>query len=295
MLPAALAVVQTDCRLADPVANTAMVVRKLHVAADTGAELVVFPECVLSGYGFASRAAAVAVAETVPGPGTEAVAVACAARGVWCVFGLLERAGDQLFNTAVVVGPRGLVGKYHKTHLPLVGADKFTDPGHGPLAVFDLDGLKVGVGVCFDGGFPEFPRALALLGADLIVLPTNWADKAMTTARFVPPVRALENGVYFAACNRVGTESGYHYIGRSSIHDPSGSPLATADHDGEDVLFARIDPELARRKKVVNTPGEYEVDRVNWRRPELYGLLAEPMDAPFRGHHTPGTGNAVTG
>lgn len=286
MPPTALAVVQTDCRLADPAGNTAMVVRKLHAAADAGAELVAFPECVLSGYGFGSRAAALEAAEPVPGPGTAAVAAACAARGVWCIFGLLETAGDKLFNTAAVVGPRGLVGAYRKTHLPLVGADKFTDPGPGPLDVFDLDGLRVGVAVCFDAGFPELPRVLALRGADLIVVVTNWADRAMTTARVVPAARALENAVYVAACNRVGTESGFHYIGRSSVYDPAGSPLAVADHDGEEVLFARLDPPRARDKRVVNTPGEYEVDRVNWRRPELYGRLTEPLAQPFKGHHT---------
>ena len=89
---------------------------------------------------------------------------------------------------------------------------------------------------------------------------------------------------YFAACNRVGTESGFTYIGRSSIHDPTGTPLATADHDGEAVLFARIDVAAARRKRVVNIPGEYEVDRVNWRRPELYAALTAPLPEPFRGH-----------
>jgi 5-aminopentanamidase len=284
MPPTTLAVVQTDCTLADTASNLRAVLTHLHAAADAGADLIVLPECVLCGYGFTSRAAAVASAEPVPGPSTAAVAEACAARRVWCVFGLLEAAGDKLFNTAAVVGPAGPVGRYRKTHLPLVGADKFTDPGTEPIRLFDLDGLRVGVGVCFDGGFPEFPRVLALLGADLIVLPTNWADKAMTTARVMPPARALENGVYFAACNRVGTESGFHYIGRSSIHDPTGTPLAVADHDGEAVLFARIDPELARRKRVVNVPGEYEVDRVHWRRPELYGVLTEPPAVPFTGH-----------
>jgi len=284
MPPTSLAVVQTDCALADTAGNLAMLLRKLHAAADAGADLITFPECVLSGYGFASRAATLEVAEPVPGPSAAAVAEACAARKVWCVFGLMERAGDRLYNSAAVVGPAGVVGCYRKTHLPCVGADKFTDPGPGPLGVFDLDGLKLGVGVCFDGGFPELPRVLALLGADLIVLPTNWAEKAMTTARVMPPARALENGVFFAACNRIGTESGFKYIGHSSIHDPTGSPLATADHDGEAVLFARIDVAAARRKRVVNIPGEYEVDRVNWRRPELYAALTAPLPEPFRGH-----------
>jgi predicted amidohydrolase len=284
MPPTSLALVQTDCTLADTAGNLAMLLRKLNAAADAGAELIVFPECVLGGYGFATRADALASAEPIPGPATDAVARACAARGVWCVFGTLEREAAALYNSAAVVGPHGLVGCYRKTHLPCVGADKFTDPGRGPIGVFDLDGLKVGVGVCFDGGFPEFPRVLALLGADLILLPTNWAERAMTTARVVPPARALENAVYFAACNRVGTESGFRYIGRSSIHDPSGAPLAVVDHDREDVLFARIDPAAARQKRVVNTPGEYEVDRVNWRRPELYGVLTAPPPEPFTGH-----------
>jgi 5-aminopentanamidase len=284
MPPTALALVQTDCTLADTAGNRATVVRKLHAAADRGANLIVFPECVISGYGFATRAAAVASAETIPGPSTQAIAEVCAARGVWCVFGLMEVAGSKLYNSAAVVGPQGLVGSYRKTHLPCVGADKFTDPGPGPLEVFDLDGLKVGVGVCFDGGFPEFPRVLALLGADVILLPTNWAEKAMTTARVMPPARAVENAVYFAACNRVGTESGFTYIGRSSIHHPNGSQLAVADHAGEDTIFATLDPAAARAKKVVNIPGEYEVDRVNWRRPDLYGVLSAPPAVPFVGH-----------
>ena len=279
-----IAAVQSDCRLGDVPTNREAVRRKLAEAAAAGAKLIVFPECVVTGYGFTNRAAAAACAEPLPGPTSEAIAQDCARLGVWCVYGMLEADGDRLFNTCALIGPDGSVFGYRKIHLPCVGADKFTDPGPGPIEVFDLDGLKVGVGVCFDGGFPEFPRVLALLGADLIVLPTNWAEKAMTTAKVMPPARALENAVYFAACNRVGTESGFTYIGRSSIHHPSGAPLAVADHDGDDILYATLDPAAARRKKVVNIPGEYEVDRVNWRRPELYGVLTAPPAEPFVGH-----------
>ena len=281
-----LAAVQTDCALGDLRANTALVCRKVNEAADAGANLIVLPECVLSGYGFTSRAEATAAAEPVPGPSTDAVAAVCRQWGAWCVYGLLERDGERLFNTAAVVGPNGYFAKYRKTHLPCLGADRFTDPGDNPPPVYDLGGLKVGVGICFDGGFPEFPRVLTLLGADVIVLPTNWADQALKTATLVPPVRALENAVYFAGVNRVGTESGFHYIGRSSIHDPGGNPLAKADHDGEETLYADIDPERARRKRVVHCVGEYEIDRVNWRRPDLYGELVK--GAVFAGHNTAG-------
>jgi len=86
-----------------------------------------------------------------------------------------------------------------------------------------------------------------------------------------------------AACNRIGTEAGYRYIGRSSIFDPLGSELALADHDREEILFAEIDPAKARAKTVVHCPSEYEIDRVNWRRPDLYGPLVAPIPE-FRGH-----------
>ena len=270
-----IAAVQMDCRLAEVAANRTAVRAKLAEAADAGARLVVFPECVLTGYGFPSRAAALECAEPVPGPSTDAVAADCARLGVWAVYGMLEAAGDKLFNTAVTVGPDGSLFSYRKLHLPCLGADRFTDPGDRPFAVHDLGGLKVGVHVCFDGSFPESARVLTLLGADVLVLPTNWADNARRMATLVPRCRAFENHVYYVAVNRVGTESGFRYIGRSSACDHLGDELAVADHDREAVLYAEVDPEAARRKRVVHCAGEYEIDRVNWRRPDVYGPLVE--------------------
>jgi predicted amidohydrolase len=277
-----IAAVQTDCRLADVPANREGLRRKLADAAGNGAKLIVFPECGITGYGFASRAEVAACAEPLPGPTSDAVAADCARLGVWCVYGMLESAGGKLFNTCALVGPSGFVASYRKAHLPCVGADRFTDPGDRPFAVHDLGGLVIGIQICFDGSFPEASRIQTLLGADLILLPTNWADKAMKMATWVPRVRALENHVYFCAVNRVGTESGYHYIGHSSVCDAVGDTLASADHDGEAILYADVDPTAARAKKVIHCVGEYEIDRVNWRRPDLYGpLLGGPV---FGGH-----------
>jgi predicted amidohydrolase len=279
-----IACVQMDCRLGCVAENLAAVRTRLAGAADGGARLVAFPECVLTGYGFPSRAAAEACAEPVPGPATDALAADCARRNVWAAFGLLERDGGRLFNSCALVGPAGQLVTYRKAHLPCVGADRFTDPGDRPFAVHDLGGLRVGLGICFDAGFPETVRVLALLGADLVVLPTNWSDQAIKNATLVARVRAFENHVYFAAVNRVGDEAGYHYVGHSSVSDYTGEFLAFAGHDREAVLSAEIDPEAARRKKVVHRPGEYEIDRVNWRRPELYAPLVEPPPEPFAGH-----------
>lgn len=279
-----IAGVQMDCRLGDVDANLAAIRERLAVAADAGARLVVFPECALTGYGFASRAEAERCAEPLPGPSTEAIAAECARRDVWAVYGLLERAGDKLYNACALVGPTGYFATFRKIHLPCLGADRFTDPGDRPFAVHDLGGLKLGIHICFDGSFPESARILTLQGADLIVLPTNWAENALRMATLVPRCRAFENHVYHTAVNRVGLESGYRYIGHSSICDYLGDYQAYADHDREAILYGEVDPAAARAKRVVHCAGEYEIDRVNWRRPELYGPLTEPPAAPFAGH-----------
>jgi 5-aminopentanamidase len=280
--------VQTDCRLADLPANREMLLAKLSAAADRGARLVVFPECVLTGYGFTSRSELAACAEPVPGPSVDAVSTRCQRLGVWAVFGLLERAGEKLFNTCVLCGPAGEVHAYRKIHLPCLGADRFTDPGDRPFAVHDLGGLVIGMHICFDASFPESARILSLLGADLLVLPTNWADQAMKMATMVPKVRAFENHVYQLAVNRVGTEAGFHYIGRSSVASHLGDVIAAADHDREETIFADIDPMAARAKKVVHCVGEYEIDRLNWRRPDVYGPLVAAQPTPFVGHQNKG-------
>ncbi len=276
--------VQMDCTLADKPANLAAVIRKLNEAADRGAKLVVLPECVLTGYGFESREQVRSLAEPLPGPATDAIARECDRRGIWCVFGLLEAAPDgKLFNATALVGPTGFVAGYRKLHLPCLGADRFTDPGDRPFAVHDLGGLKIGMSICFDGSFPESARILTLLGADLVVLPTNWATNARKMAELVSAARGWENHIYYLAVNRIGDEAGFHYIGLSSAADYFGNVMHFAREDEEEIFTLEIDPAAARQKRVVHCHGAYEIDRVNWRRPEMYGPLVE-NPGKFKGH-----------
>jgi 5-aminopentanamidase len=278
-----IAGVQMDCTLGDKAANLAAMTRQLALAAGRGAKLIVFPECVLTGYGFESRNDVRAAAEALPGPSTERLARECQRLGVWAVYGLIEAApNDQLFNATALVGPSGFVASYRKVHLPCLGADRFTDPGDRPFAVHDLGGLRLGMNICFDGSFPESARILTLLGADLVVLPTNWATNARKMAELVSAARSWENHIYYLAVNRIGDEAGFHYIGLSSAADYFGNLLHTASEDGEELFTVEIDPAAARQKRVVHCHGAYEIDRVNWRRPELYGPLIE--GEPFRGH-----------
>jgi predicted amidohydrolase len=136
----------------------------------------------------------------------------------------------------------------------------------------------MGMTICYDASFPEASRVLTLLGADLVVLPTNWPSGARSTARYLVQARALENHIYYAAVNRVGEEGGFQFIGLSRIVDCNGELLASSDGDAETMLYAVVDPSRARNKQIVHIPGKYEINRVTDRRPEMYGPLCESPD-----------------
>jgi predicted amidohydrolase len=272
-----IAGVQMDCRLGDKPSNLERMQSHLREAAGPGTRLIVFPECALTGYGFESKDEAWPHAETIPGPAVETLAATCRTLGVWAVFGLLEReqATGHLFNAAALVGPPGFIAGYRKIHLPFLGVDRFTTPGDRPFAVHDLGGLRIGINICYDGSFPEAARVLMLLGADLIVLPTNWPPGAFRTVHCLIPARALENHIYYAAVNRVGDERGFRFIGQSCIVDCTGDLLAGAGEYGEEIVYAEIDPARARHKHLVHIRGKYELDRRADRRPDMYGPLCD--------------------
>jgi predicted amidohydrolase len=268
-----IAAVQMDCRLADRAYNLEALTALLQETARAGARLTVFPECALCGYCYESKAEAWPHAEPVPGPSTQALAAECEKLGVWAVFGLLEQSGSDLFNSCVLLGPAGIAGTYRKVHLPFIGVDRFTTPGDRPFAVHDLSGLKIGINICYDGGFPEAARCLMLLGADLVVLPTNWPPGAASTVKYLIQARAVENNIYYAAVDRVGRERGFHFIGQSRIVDITGEFLAMTQSDEPTILYADIDPQRARNKQIVHIPAKHEIHRTKDRRPEMYGPI----------------------
>jgi predicted amidohydrolase len=277
-----IAGVQMNVSLGNVDANLEKMAAFLRQTVAAGATLTVFPECAASGYCFESPEEARRVAQPIPGPATEAMSRACRMKGTFAVFGLLEvdtqGGGERLFNAAVLVGPEGVVGCYRKVHLPFLGVDMFTTPGDRPFAVHSAGELRVGMNICYDAAFPEAARSLTLLGADLVVLPTNWPPGSECTAACCVNARALENGIYYAAVNRVGSERGFRFIGQSRICDPVGNTLAAATGQGEEILYAELDLARARNKHYVRVPGKHEIDRLADRRPEMYGLLTAPHD-----------------
>ncbi len=264
-----------DVSIGDVEANRRKIVERMRTAADGGAELMIFPECALTGYCFDSLEEATPFAEPIDGPSSEAIAEACRETGAHAVVGFIEKDGPDFYNAAMLVGPDGVIGDYRKVHLPFLGVDRFLTPGDKQFRVFDLPFGRIGINICYDASFPEAARALKLLGAELIILPTNWPTGAWRTAEFIINARACENHVNFAAVNRCGVERGWEFIGRSKVVDFNGDTLREASRDGEEMPIIEVDLQEANKNKIVNVAGSYEIDRLADRRPEFYRIVTE--------------------
>jgi predicted amidohydrolase len=282
-----IAGVQTDVSFKDVEANLLQLENIMQSESTLGTELTIFPECYTTGYCFDSLDEARPFAETIPGPTTQRIEDLCRRLKTSVVFGMLEASGNDVFNTAVLGGPDGLIGSYRKVHLPYLGVDRFTTPGDRPFEVFEVNGVRIGVLICYDGGFPEASRVLSLRGADLIVLPTNWPPGGAYMAEFSINCRAMENGIYFAAVNRIGTENGFSFIGKSRICSPVGATMTSIDDASRGILRADIDPVVSRTKRIVRIPGKHLIDRMADRRPEMYGAICEPHSLKRPGRDEP--------
>ncbi len=236
------------------------------LARAAGADLVVLPELASTGYAFADREEAWAHAEEVGDSRfLDFLAAQCARHGFDVVTGLCERYGEQLGNSAVLVGAEGPIATYRKIHLFHREKQIFT-PGDLGVPVVERRGVRVAMLVCFDWAFPEVWRLAALGGADLVCHPANlvlhgYAQRAV-------PVHAQINGYYVATANRVGREGSLGFTGMSLIAGPRGDTLAHAPDHGEALEIVELDLEQARDK--LRTPNN---DLLADRRPECYGGL----------------------
>jgi predicted amidohydrolase len=186
----------------------------------------------------------------------------------YLVFGIAEKQGNKLFNSAVLIGPEGYIGNYRKSHL-FYEEKLFFSPGDTGFNVFDIGIAKLGIMICYDWWFPEAARTLALQGADIICHPANLVltgcHKAMQT-------RSLENAVYSITANRIGAEARdgkeeLKFTGKSQIVDPAGQVVLSLDNDKEGIAAVDIDVERARDKSITSLN-----DRFVDRRPDLYRI-----------------------
>ena len=216
------------------------------------ADLFVLPELFATGYQFKDMEESRSLAEPVPeGLTTSMLTTIAKKTNTFIIAGLAETDKDQVYNSAIVTGPSGYIGKYRKLHL--FDREKICfQEGNLPLQIFEVYGVKVGVMICFDWRFPETARTLSLLGADLIAHPSNLVlthcPQAMIT-------RCLENRIFAITADRVGIENRLNgeplsFMGQSQVVDPNGNILVRASMTNEEVHVVQLDLSLARDKSL---------------------------------------------
>jgi 5-aminopentanamidase len=236
-------------------------------AAGRGARLLICPEMFLSGYNIGAERAS-RFAEPAHGPALTQVAAIARGSGIALLPGYPERGESGVVYNAVrlIDGDGRGVANYRKCHL-FGDLDRgMFRAGSGPSEVVELEGVRVGLLICYDIEFPEAVRLLALAGADLVAVPTALMDPFEAVARILVPARALENQVFLAYANRCGREGDLRYCGLSCVVGPNGADLARAGRD-EELILADLDLARLSASRLANT---YLADR----RPELYGPIA---------------------
>lgn len=263
-LPIHVSAVQYATDLHDKVGNTDKALHLLDDAAHT-ADLVVMPETSFTGYWLGKEMAR--FAESVPGPMTSIVSEIAVTRNAYICFGIAERDGDRIYNTAVLVGADGrLVGKHRKAHLFKADVEAGFTPGDR-FDVFETHLGKIGMLVCLDAFHIESVRVLDLKGAQMVVVPSvglvipPWTpESTLYSWETVLRANAKYGRCHLVWANKIGTDRGFAAVGNSMVLDRDGRIIARGGSE-EEVVRATITLEPKEPQ-----PG---------RRPELYGPIAE--------------------
>ncbi|HLF15672.1 MAG TPA: nitrilase-related carbon-nitrogen hydrolase [Bacteroidota bacterium] len=256
-----VAIVQTNPEFGNAVKNIA---DAAELVGSVEADLYVLPELFTTGYNFINRKEAEKLSEPADGTAFRAMAALAAKLKAHIAYGFAEKK-EHCYNSAALVGPKGMAGLYRKVHL-YARETLFFAPGDLGFPVFELPFGRVGIMVCFDWIYPESARTLALRGAQIIAHPSNlvmpYCPDAMIT-------RCLENKIYAATANRIGTEQRggleLHYIGTSGIVSPSGEILMRMGADETGIRVVEVDLRAALNKKI----NRYN-DLITGRRPSEY-------------------------
>lgn len=243
----------------------------LNALRKVDADLIVLPELAFSGYYFKDRDEVKSLAEDPNHSSTfESLISLCKERNFHLVTGFAEKAPDKYFNSASLIGPRGIIHTYRKLHLFNEEKNWF-DPGDIPLQIQEVRGARLGIMICFDWIFPEVMRILSIQGADIICHPSNlvldYCQETMLS-------RCIENSVFAITTNRFGEERRPHgtlkFTGKSQIVAPKGVLLHRSPAQREAIYVTQIDPQLARDKNITGL-NQIMADR----RPEFYTPLTE--------------------
>lgn len=270
-----IALAQMSCKKADKTHNINKMKTYIEKAKEEDAKLVIFPELSLTDY--VVRDLIYELAETIPGPSTEKMAEIAKENQVYVVFGMPEmsqKAESVIYNTAVLVGPEGYIGKYRKMYLPthsVFEEKRYFRQGY-ETPVFNTQIGRIGLTICYDIFFPEVSRALKLNGAQIIVCISASPAVRRTFFEILTAARAIENNTFLAYVNLVGIEEGLQFWGGSRIISPSGKIIAKARYNEEDIVIGEVNLKALRHIAAF-------VPTIRDLRPELYEKLKEASES----------------
>lgn len=263
--PFQAAAIQFEPVMGDKARNVEALAKLVEDAADQGAELIVTPEMGTTGYCWHDRKEVAPFVEPVPGPTTARFAEIARRRNVYIVIGLpeIDPSTELYYNSAVLIGPEGVVGTHRKTH-PYISEPKWAASGDLGHQVYDTRLGRIALLICMDIHFVETARLVALGKADVICHISNWLAERTPAPYWVN--RAFENGCYLIESNRWGLERGVQFSGGSCVIGPDAEILSVID-GGDGIVTATIDPARARPRAMRGEPV------MSQRRPELYKEL----------------------
>jgi predicted amidohydrolase len=260
-----IGIAQLDCWAGEVQTNCGKIRSMAQRAADAGCNLLVTPE--YSDIGGNSQAIQEHATDW-DGPHFEFLKQTAAKTGVTLMCGLSERCENECFNTLAVINRAGeLTARYRKIHLFATAPfheDKHVGSGD-EIVLVDVDGLLIGLMICYDVRFPEMARALALKGAQLLVIPAAWPHPRQDHWRLLTKCRAVENQLYVAAANMVGDHGSVTFCGHSALIDPLGTAKCCGSGTREELIIGDIDPSFIEETRA-------GIRVFDDRKPEVYGM-----------------------
>jgi N-carbamoylputrescine amidase len=249
-----IALVQQKCTL-DIAANQRKGMAAVHKAAEQGAQIICFAELAFEPFYPQDEASDnnLELAETVPGPTTEKFSSLAKDLGVIIILNLFEKDGNRTYDTSPVINRDGhLMGKtrmIHITDYTYFHEKGYYSPGDQGTPVYDTAFGKIGISICYDRHFPEYMRALALNGAEMVFTPQAGAVGEWPEGLYEAEMRvtSFQNGYFTALCNRVGEEPKLTFAGESFVCDPSGKVIARAGEGTEEILYCDCDLDLVKK------------------------------------------------
>ncbi|PLX01674.1 MAG: carbon-nitrogen hydrolase [Marinilabiliales bacterium] len=212
-------------------------------------QLIVLPEVSDTGYNFPNRKYAFDLAYDIEeNPFVKMLLRKSREMNTSIVSGICEKVDDKLYNSSILVSKGNILGTYRKIHLFMNEKDIF-EPGVGGLEVYEIEGVNIGILICFDYLFPEIWRILAQKNADIIAHPSNLVTY---NAFKVVPAQAIINKVFIATTNRIGTERDLTFAGRSFMCQPDGKIIKEAGKETEEIIKSNVDVKLARDKMITS-------------------------------------------